>query len=207
MADASVVVVGAGGHARVVVEALLPRAAAGHLSPEPAADPRLGAYLGGDDAIPVLAGGGYAFALGLGFVDAAGATRRARLLDLLADAELVTVVHAAATVSPTASVGAGTFVAAAAVLGTEVQVGRATIVNTGALIDHDCVIGDNVHIAPGAVLSGGVSVGANTLIGVGAAVIQGITIGSGVIVGAGAVVTADLPDGITAIGVPARITT
>jgi UDP-perosamine 4-acetyltransferase len=207
MADAPVVVVGTGGHARVVVEALLPRVVVGHLSPDPAGAPQLGAHLGGDDAIAALAGEGHAFALGFGFVVATGATRRAYVLELLSAAELVTIVHAAATVSPTASVGAGTFVAAAAVLGTEVQVGRATIVNTGALIDHDCVIGDNVHLAPGVVLSGGVTVGANTLIGVGATVIQGITIGSGVVVGAGAVVVSDLPDGITAIGVPARITT
>lgn len=206
MVDAPVVVVGAGGHARVVVEALLPRATAGHLSPEPAADSRLGAHLGGDDAIPGLAGGGHAFALGLGFVDAAGATRRARLLGLLADAELVTVVHAAATVSPSACIGAGTFVAAAAVLGAGTRVGRGAIVNTGALVDHDCVIGDNVHVAPGVTLSGGVTVGANTLVGVGATVIQGVTIGSGVVVGAGAVVVSDLPDGVTAVGVPARVT-
>lgn len=204
MADAPVVVVGAGGHARVVAEALLPRAAAGHLSPEPAVDARLGPHLGGDDAIPALIGAGHAFALGLGFVDAAGATRRAGLLDLLAGAELVTVVHAAATVSPSAMVGAGTFVAAGAVLGADSRVGRAAIVNTGTLVDHHCVIGDNVHVAPGATLSGGVTVGANTLIGVGTTVIQGVTIGSGVVVGAGAVVVSDLPDGVTAVGVPAR---
>lgn len=205
MADAPVVVVGAGGHARVVVEALPPRTVAGHLSPEPSDDPRLGAHLGDDDAIAALTGEGHAFALGLGFVDAAGATRRARLLDLLADAELATIVHPAATVSPTTAVGAGTFVAAAAVLGTDVRVGRAAIVNTGALVDHDCVIGDNVHVAPGATLSGGVAVGANTLVGVGATVVQGVTIGTGVVVGAGAVVVSDLPDGVTVVGVPARI--
>jgi len=206
MADAPLVIVGAGGHARVVLEALLPRLAVGHLSPEPTDDRRLGAHLGGDDAIATLADGGHAFALGLGFVDAAGARRRAGVLDLLADAELVTIIHASAAISPSATVGAGTFVAAAAVLGTDVQVGRAAIVNTGAVVDHDCVIGDNAHVAPGVTLSGGITVGANTLIGAGATVIQGVTIGASVVVGAGAVVVSDLPDGATAVGVPARIT-
>lgn len=205
MADAPIVVVGAGGHAHVVVDALGTRPSVGYVSPEPAVDLRLGEFFGGDEAIAGLAAEGFAFALGLGFVDAAGAARRAAILELLADGELVTIIHVAATVSPSASIGAGTFVAAAAVVGTDAQVGRATIINTGALIDHDCVVGRNVHIAPGVTLSGAVRVGANTLIGAGATVIQGISIGSDVVVGAGSVVVTDLPDGATAVGIPARV--
>lgn len=206
MADAPVVL-GAGGHARVVVDALPGGVAGGHVSPEPATDARLGPHLGGDHVIAALAKAGHGFVLGLGFVDGGGARRRAGLLEQLAaaDADLVTVVHAAATVSASASIGPGAFVAAGAVLGPDVRIGRGSIVNTRASVDHDCVIGDNVHIAPGAVLSGGVRVGADSLIGVGAVVIQGITIGAGVVVGAGAVVVADLPDGVIARGVPAKV--
>ena len=62
-----------------------------------------------------------------------------------------------------------------------------------------------MHICPGARLAGEVQVGARTWIGIGACVIQQVRIGSDVTVGAGAAVVRDLPDGVTAVGVPARV--
>lgn len=207
MADgaAGVVIVGAGGHARVVAEALHPRRVVGHLSPADAvAAERLGPRLGGDVDAATLAEAGHVFVIGIGFVDRAGADRRARLLDSLGATELATVLHPSAVVSSSAIVGSGTFVGPGAVVGTGVVLGRGVIVNSGAVIDHDCQIADNVHIGPRAVLSGDVHVGADTLIGVGAAVLQGVHIGSRVIVGAGAAVVGDLADDVVAVGVPAR---
>ena len=72
-------------------------------------------------------------------------------------------------------------------------------------MDHDCVIGRAVHIAPGAHLCGGITVGERTLIGAGATVIPNLRIGSDVVIGAGATVVGDIPDGVTALGTPARI--
>ncbi|MFW2332873.1 NeuD/PglB/VioB family sugar acetyltransferase [Ilumatobacter sp.] len=202
-----VVVLGAGGHARVLVEALGARSVAGHLSraaDTASATPALGPRLGSDAEVRELAIAGHPFVLGIGFVDAPGSARRAELLRELADVELVTVRHRGATVSPGALVGAGTFIGPGSVVCVGVRLGRAAIVNSGAVVDHDCDIGDNVHVGPGATLSGAVRVGDNTLVGVGATVRQGIRIGSDVVVGAGAVVIDDLPDGVTALGVPAR---
>lgn len=210
MADsaAPVVILGAGGHARVLVEALHDRRVVGHLSRadgEGSAVQALGPRLGSDEAIAELAAAGHGFAIGIGFVNRSGAERRAELLDGLRDAELVTVVHPSAVVSSTADVGAGTFVGPGAVVGAGARLGRAVIVNSGAVVDHDGDIGDNVHIGPGASLSGGVRVGAGTLIGVGSTVREGIEIGEGVVVGAGAAVVRDLPGGATAVGVPATV--
>lgn len=207
MADgAPVVVVGAGGHARVVAEALASHTVAGYLAPADTDVPALGRRLGSDDDIDELGAAGHEFALGIGFVDRAGAERRARLIGRLGGVTLVAVAHPRSTVSPSAVLEPGAFVAAGAVVGTAAHVGRAAIVNTGAVVDHDCHLGVNVHIASGATLAGGVTVGDHTLVGAGATVRQGITIGTRAVVGAGAVVIDDVPDGATALGVPARST-
>jgi acetyltransferase-like isoleucine patch superfamily enzyme len=79
------------------------------------------------------------------------------------------------------------------------------IVNSGALIEHDCIVGDYAHVAPNASLGGGVHIGSFCLLGLGAVVLPGVTVGSGSIIGAGAVVVSDIPDGVIAMGVPARI--
>lgn len=83
-------------------------------------------------------------------------------------------------------------------------IGRGAILNTGCSVDHDCILGMTVHVSPGARLAGGVIIGEGSWIGIGASVKQLVRIGSRVIVGAGAVVLADVPDGITVVGVPAR---
>jgi sugar O-acyltransferase (sialic acid O-acetyltransferase NeuD family) len=117
---------------------------------------------------------------------------------------IATITHPAAWVSPYAVLGAGSFVGAGANVNFGARLGLAVIVNTGASIDHDCNLADGVHVSPGAMLAGHVSVGARSWIGIGAAVRQEMSIGSDVIVGAGAVVVSSLPDGILAIGCPAR---
>lgn len=197
-------IVGAGGHARVVGEAVGAGRLRGHVAPAPADDPLLGPWLGDDHAAADLAASGHRFALGIGFVDRPGSERRAAILDAWAPWPLVSVTHPTAIVSASAVVGPGAFVAAGAIIGTAAELGTGSIVNTGAVVDHDGRIGRNAHIAPGAVLSGDVLVGSGTLVGVGATVRQGVRIGRSVVIGAGAVVIGDVDDGVTALGVPAR---
>ncbi len=118
--------------------------------------------------------------------------------------EIASIVHPAAYVSRFASVGPGCVVFAQAAVNADARLGTACIVNTGATIDHDCVLGEAVHVCPAAHLAGSVRVGDRAWIGIGAVVRQGITIGHDATVGAGAVVVADVPDGATVTGVPAR---
>lgn len=118
----------------------------------------------------------------------------------------VVVVHPSVVVSPFAKVGEGSMLLHGAIVQAQTVIGRHVIVNTGATIDHDCVLGDFVHIAPGAVLCGTVQVGEGALVGAGAVVLPGKTIGRWSVVGAGAVVTHDVPDFVTVVGNPARLT-
>lgn len=119
--------------------------------------------------------------------------------------ELATIVHPAAHVAPSATVGEGTVVLAGAVVSSRARLGRAVIVNTGASIDHDCVLGDGAHLSPGSHLGGWVAVGEGTWLGVGAAVRDRVSVGAWSIVGVGAAVVRDLPDRVVAYGVPARV--
>jgi len=121
-----------------------------------------------------------------------------------AGATIVSVIHPAAIVSRYASLAAGSVVFANVVVNADVRIGLGAILNTGCSIDHDCVLGCSVHVSPGARLAGGVQVGDSSWIGIGASVRQLVRIGSNVTVGAGAAVVANVADGLTVVGVPAR---
>lgn len=116
----------------------------------------------------------------------------------------VTLVHPTAVVAGSAHIEEGTVIFAQAVVQAAARIGRAVIVNTAVTVDHDCVVGDGVHLSPGVHLGGEVEIGDYSWLGVGAVVINRTAVGSGVTVGAGSCVIGNLPDGVTAVGVPAR---
>lgn len=118
--------------------------------------------------------------------------------------ELPALIHPTAWVSPTATVAMASVIFAHAVVQAEATIGIGSILNTGCSVDHDAKLADGVHICPGTRIAGEVTIGPRSWIGVGACVIQQIQIGSDVMVGAGAAVVSDLCDGVTAVGVPAR---
>ena len=140
------------------------------------------------------------------FVAIGNTTTRLEWLQRMISAgiSIAIIIHPRATLSVGVILGEGTLVAAGAVINIDVLIGKGCIINTGSTVDHDCELADGVHICPGAHLAGEVHIGTSSWIGIGSSVCQCIRIGSGVTVGAGAVVTADVPDGITVIGVPAR---
>lgn len=118
-------------------------------------------------------------------------------------ARLHTLQHSAAVVSAWASVQPGCLIAAQAIVGPEAHVGRGVIVNHAAVVDHECEVSDWCHIAPGAVLGGRVILGEGVLVGSGAVVLPGVRVGDWAVVGGGAVVTRDVMAGVTVVGVPA----
>jgi sugar O-acyltransferase (sialic acid O-acetyltransferase NeuD family) len=140
-------------------------------------------------------------------VCAIGTTKRATFIQQAEEMGLrfATIVHPAARVSRTATIGAGSIISAGALIAAYTAIGRHVIVNRGAMIGHHVSIGDGATIGPGANLAGAVTVGARTTVAMGSIVLENRHIGSQSIVGAGSLVTCDVPDRVKVIGSPARI--
>lgn len=116
-----------------------------------------------------------------------------------------TLVHPFSWVSSSAQLGPGTVVMAGVVVQAQATLGRHVIANTGCSIDHDCDVGDYVHLGPGSRLAGSVHLGEGSFLGIEASAIPGVTVGEWSIIGAGAVVSRSLPANITAVGAPAKV--
>ncbi|MFC4775865.1 acetyltransferase [Paenibacillus sp. GCM10023252] len=121
----------------------------------------------------------------------------------LADEQYAALVHPGAYVSSDAQLGAGAVVMPGAVIGPGAVVGAHAIVNSGAVVEHDAVVGDFAHVSPNATLAGGAVVEEGAHVGSGAVLIPGVRLGRWSVLGAGGTAIRDLPDGITAVGVPA----
>lgn len=105
-----------------------------------------------------------------------------------------TLVHPSCVHAQDAILEEGVQLMAGAILQPDVHIGVNTVINTGAKIDHDCRIGAHVHIAPGAVLCGGVVLSDHVFVGAGAVIVPGVHIGPGAIIGANTTVRHDLPE-------------
>lgn len=193
-----VVIIGGGGHAKVLLEILyrLNIDVDAIVAPQINSDSKLFRglkhYLH-DDALLQYGAADVVLVNGIGSLP--GDTLRAEIFDkfLLAGYEFLTVISDLAIVSAHCRLGMGVQVMPGAIINADTYIGDNCIINTGAIVEHDCKLGASNHIAPGATLSGGVECGDNVHIGTGANVIQCIQIGSGSIVGAGATVTKHLP--------------
>src|SRR5271166_4662676 len=196
MSSKEVVIIGSGGHAKVVIE--LVRAEGKYQIKGCTGLGERGfvlgdvPVLGSDSVLPAMLAHGAKKA----FVAIGDNHLRLRLLAKVSEMgfELINAISPDAVVSPSASLGRG------------IAIMDGAIINTNAGVDHDCRIGSGAHIGPGSVLAGNVEIGSETFLGVGTCVVPGIRVGSRTIVGAGSVVVRDIPDGVTAMGVPARIT-
>lgn len=200
-----IIIVGAGGHARSVVDIALQ---IGEYEIVGCIDPVPGDVLGipvigSDDDLASL------FANGIKHIFVAiGQNRRRHMLFNQAISigfEPVNIISRQAVLSPRVNLGKGICIMAGAVVNVNTSIGDNCIINTRCSIDHDCHIGMSSHIAPGVALSGTVRAGEGVHIGTGASVIDGISIGDWSYIGCGAAVVNDLPTDIMAYGVPARV--
>lgn len=204
------VMLGAGGHAKVLLSLLQ---AAG-LPVMGVCDPvlfeqRIESWrginvLGGDEAFEALDPSSVGLVNGIG--QTVGSPRRREVYEQLKAKgfQFPALVHPHAWVDPTVDLQDGVQVMAGAVVQADTVVGRNTIINTRASLDHDCRVGAHVHIAPGATLCGSVKVGDSAFIACGSTVIQGLTIGEDAVVGAGAVLVRDLLPRLVMLGPVAR---
>lgn len=206
---ANMVVVGAGGHGKVVISLLkkLPHRLLGYVDPLERGIVLGVERLGDDGVLPSLLKHypGCHAAIGVGKVQAA-ARQGYRLLAQL-DAlgfVLPPVVSPKAVINEEVVLGPGTVVCDGVIVNSGTTIGRGCILNTHCTVEHDCCLGENVHVAPGAVLSGGVSIGDHCMVGVGAIVIQGVRVVADCMIGAGAVVIGNIEESGVYAGNPAR---
>jgi sugar O-acyltransferase (sialic acid O-acetyltransferase NeuD family) len=211
MSRLNVLLFGAGGHARVVLDTLL---AEDRVQVTGIIDPRLAPgtsllgvpILGNDADLPRLA---EQFRID-GFVIGIGDNWQRwqltqRILQRFPHWQPTSAVHPTAWVSPFARLGPGTVVLPGAIVNAGAEIGPGCILNTHCSVDHDCRLGEFASLGPHACLGGGVCVGAYAAICLGACVLHGRQIGKATVVGAGALVVEDLPDQVVAYGLPARI--
>ena len=204
------VVIGAGGHAKVVVDLLrknekkiwgLTDAV------RSVGETCLGVpVLGKDDVLSQLRkeGIGYA-AMGIGHVGKPSIRNRVFLIAKELGYVFPVIIHPTACLAGVVQIGDGSIVCAQSVINPEAQIGQLCIINTAAVVEHEVVIEDGVHIAPHATILGEACIGENTFIGANSVILQGVHIGSNCIIGAGSVVLHDVPDHCVVVGVPGRI--
>lgn len=195
------IVVGAGGHGKVVIASIIAAgdSVIGILDDDPGQHGRvvLGAeVLGPVEAVMVPPDA--VVILGV------GSNRARRAIAQRLKVRYATVVHPSAIVHPSVTLGEGCAVFAGAVIQPDTLLGAHVIVNTSASVDHDNRISAFAHIGPGCHLSGTVTVGEGALLGIGSAVIPGMTIGAWATVGGGSAVVSSVADGATVAGCPAR---
>lgn len=202
------VVMGAGGHGRVVLDILLSARqyqVIGFLDSNPALHGRRmdGLPVLGDlSALPDLKAQG----IGAAIVAIGDNGVRRGVADQIERSgfELINAIHPSANLAHNVRLGRNTVVAAGALVCAHCQVGDSVILNTGCIVDHETMIGTAAHICPGARVAGRVTIESGAFVGIGATILQGVRIGFEAVVGGGAVVIRDVEPLTTVVGVPAR---
>lgn len=206
MSSKPVIIIGNGGHARVLIEILLmqKKEILGYTAPAQEHNPYHIPYLGTDEEIL------HYDQREIELVNAIGSVSTTKLRTYIftffksRGYHFLNIIHPSAVVSSTVLLGEGVQIMAGAIIQPFVRIGDNTIINTSASIDHDCYIGKNCHIAPGCVLSGSVTVGEGTHIGTGTNIIQNVKVGKNVIIGAGSLVLKHIGDYKKVYGIPAK---
>lgn len=141
------------------------------------------------------------------FIIAIGDSRiREKIANMLEDhgAQIATLIHPAAIISPSAAIAEGTVVMPNAVINADAHVGKHCIINTSAVVEHDCTVGDFSHISVNAAIGGTCNIGKHTWLGIGACVSNNINVCDGSFIGAGAVVVKDITEAGTYVSCPAK---
>ena len=204
-----VIILGAGGHARVVRDMLetLGAATLGHIGPvqfAPGTYDQAAPYLGTDEVLLSRDPNAIALANGIGSTAPGGIRATVFEQYLKAGFTFPSLAHPRAIVSSRVTLHEGVQVMAGAIIQSGAVIGANTLINTGAIVDHDCRIGNHVHIAPGVTLSGDITIGNDVHLGTGTCVRNGVTIVDGCLIGVGAVVVGDIEEPGVYHGVPAR---
>ncbi|SRR5690606_19709940 len=200
-------VIGGGGHAKVLIDALLAqhRRVLGFTDPDESRPDILRvARLGGDEVVSRYRPDQVLLVNGIGTTGSSARRREVYYRYRSLGYRFEKVIHPSVVLGAGVVLEEGVQIMAGAVVQTGTRIGANSIVNTRASVDHDCVLAAHVHVGPGATLSGTVRVGEDAFVGAGSTIIQGRTIGECSLIAAGAVVIRDVPANVSVAGVPAR---
>ena len=195
--ERSVIVLGAGGHARVLVSILkrLNKRILGAtaLSPIEESDFFGIPILGDDDEIENWSPQEIELVNGIGMI-AAGDSARHKNSDRMRALgyRFLNVVDPSAFIAPEATVSEGAQIMAGAIIQPGAIIGKDSIINTGAQVDHDCVIGEGSHVCPGSLLAGDVRIGQKSIVGSGSIIIPRIQVGACRMIRAGSIITSNV---------------
>lgn len=205
-----IIIIGAGGHAKVLIDTLLmlDEKILGIVDED---EGKIGTeildipVIGNDSLISNYSVGEIVLVNGIGSIQYMNA--RKNVYDKFKNGgySFLSIIHPSAIIGRQVTLEEGVQIMAGTIIQIGSYIGSNSIINTRVTIDHDCMIGKHVHIAPGTVLSGSVEIGEEVHIGTGSAVIQNIHIGSHSTIGAGSVVVKSMPENIVAWGVPAKV--
>lgn len=193
-----VIVLGAGGHAKVVIDSLR---ALGHEIigiVDPYKEKFCEYYglkvLGDDQSILNYKSNEVVLANGIGSIP--GNNLRHKIINMMNKKgyEFIKFIHPLAIVASDLNIGAGVQIMSGVIIQPGVKIGNNSIINTGVVIDHDCIIHKDCHLAPGVTLSGNVVVNSKTHIGTGTSIIQNVNIGHDCEIAAGSVIFKDIPN-------------
>ena len=212
MTTLPIIIIGAGGHARVIADALVCAGSVvtGFVDKDDArkGQDMLGLpVMGGEDVLARFDPDAVRLVVGIGGIGNLLALElRQQISERLRGAgwTLAGVRHPSCTIAPTATIAADAQIMAGAIVQVGADIGAGAIVNTRAVVEHDSVVGAYSHISIGTVLCGDTRIGSCSHIGAGAVVRQGISLGAGITVGIGAVVIGDHEGGVTLVGNPAK---
>ena len=202
-----VVLVGSGGHAKVVIDILEAQERfklIGCVDPGKAGSTVLGYPILGDDSILLEL---YKKGVRKAFVAIGDNGLRLKLASQISALgyEFINIISPSASVSSKATLGFGIVVMPHAVINACAKVDDQVIINTGATVDHDCIIARGCHIAPGCHMAGNVTIHEGSFLGIGSSVIPGIKIGKWAVIGAASAIVQNVPDLSLSVGVPARV--
>jgi len=207
----NIVVIGASGHAKVIMDIIEKEGKyriAGLIDSHKPVGESLFGYkvLGAEEYLPSLfAGGGIAgglIAIGDNWVRYLAAEK---IRSLVPGFRFITAIHPSAAVARGVTIGEGTVLMAGAIVNSDSRIGRFCILNTKAALDHDGLMEDYSSLAPNVTAGGNVTIGGFSAISLGAGIVHGVFIGEHSVLGAGALALENIPDHCVAYGVPAKV--
>ncbi len=190
MIKPSLILIGAGGHARSCIDVIEQQGyfqIAGLVGlPEQRHTQDLGYdVIGTDSDLPELAKAYQYVLITVGQIQTVGLRINLYQQVTQLGLQLPIIIAPTAHVSRHATLGGGTIVMHGAIVNAGARVGNNCIINSRALLEHDSNIEDHCHISTGAILNGDVTVGNGSFIGSGSVIKQGIAIGESCVVGMG----------------------